>query len=47
MRTVREVSAGGLVVRGLDGGREGLEAALIGRLDRRGRLLWSMPKGHV
>lgn len=22
-------------------------AALIGRLDRRGRLLWSMPKGHV
>lgn len=21
--------------------------ALIGRLDRRGRLLWSMPKGHV
>lgn len=47
MRTVREVSAGGLVVRGLDGRREGLQAALIGRLDRRGRLLWSMPKGHV
>lgn len=22
-------------------------AALIGRLDRRGRLLWSMPKGHI
>jgi ADP-ribose pyrophosphatase YjhB (NUDIX family) len=22
-------------------------AALIGRLDRRGRLLWSLPKGHV
>lgn len=24
-----------------------LEVALIGRLDRRGRMLWSMPKGHV
>ena len=23
------------------------QAALIGRLDRRGRLLWSLPKGHV
>lgn len=22
-------------------------AALIGRLDRRGRLLWSLPKGHL
>ena len=22
-------------------------AALIGRLDRRGRLRWSLPKGHV
>lgn len=22
-------------------------AAVIGRLDRRGRLLWSLPKGHV
>ena len=39
-----ETSAGGLV---LD--RLGPEArgALIGRLDRRGRLLWSLPKGHV
>lgn len=29
--------------------RRGPEArgALIGRLDRRGRLLWSLPKGHV
>lgn len=26
---------------------EALEVALIGRLDRRGRMLWSMPKGHV
>jgi ADP-ribose pyrophosphatase YjhB (NUDIX family) len=41
---VDETSAGGLVV-----DRRGLEArgALIGRLDRRGRLLWSLPKGHV
>lgn len=39
-----ETSAGGLV---LD--RRGPEArgALIGRMDRRGRLLWSLPKGHV
>ena len=41
---MNETSAGGLV---LD--RRGPEAsgALIGRLDRRGRLLWSLPKGHV
>ena len=25
----------------------GAAAALIGRLDRRGRLLWSLPKGHI
>ena len=25
----------------------GAAGALIGRLDRRGRLLWSLPKGHV
>src|SRR5881628_2017759 len=44
LRRVNETSAGGLV---LD--RRGLDArgALIGRLDRRGRLLWSLPKGHV
>lgn len=47
MRTVRETSAGGLVVDGLDDATRPLRAALIGRLDRRGRLLWSMPKGHV
>ena len=29
----------------LDGGQ--IEAALIGRLDRRKRLVWSMPKGHL
>ncbi|GGM66793.1 NUDIX hydrolase [Longimycelium tulufanense] len=37
-----ETSAGGLVV---DTGRH--SAAVIGRLDRRGRLLWSLPKGHI
>ncbi|HVL85775.1 MAG TPA: NUDIX hydrolase [Pseudonocardia sp.] len=42
LRTVDETSAGGLVV---DNAR-GL-AAVIGRLDRRGRLLWSLPKGHI
>lgn len=55
MRTSVETSAGGLVVSGL---AEAVDAdghvdlariyvALIGRVDRRGRLLWSMPKGHV
>ncbi len=47
MRTVRETSAGGLVVDGLDGPPEKRCAALIGRTDRRGRLLWSLPKGHI
>jgi 8-oxo-dGTP pyrophosphatase MutT (NUDIX family) len=42
MRTVAETSAGGLVV-DTETGR----AAVIGRLDRRGRMLWSLPKGHV
>ena len=42
LRTVDETSAGGLVV---DADRA--SAALIGRLDRRGRLLWSLPKGHI
>lgn len=42
MRTVDETSAGGLVVDTATG-----LAALIGRLDRRGRLLWSLPKGHI
>ncbi|WP_040787696.1 NUDIX hydrolase [Nocardia paucivorans] len=47
LRTVRETSAGGLVVDGLDGPPEQRVAALIGRTDRRGRLLWSLPKGHI
>ena len=42
LRTVDETSAGGLVVDHLR-----RTAALIGRLDRRGRLLWSLPKGHI
>ena len=44
LRSVEETSAGGLVV---DQSPDGPRAALIGRLDRRGRLLWSLPKGHV
>lgn len=44
LRTVEEVSAGGLVV---DRSGTGPRAALIGRHDRRGRLLWSLPKGHL
>lgn len=55
MLTRVETSAGGLVVSGLtEAVREDqsvdfdrLYVALIGRMDRRGRLLWSMPKGHV
>lgn len=47
MRTVRETSAGGLVVDGLNGPSAQRRAALIGRTDRRGRLLWSLPKGHI
>lgn len=47
MRTVRETSAGGLVVSGIEGDGEPLRAALIGRVDRRGRMMWSLPKGHI
>ncbi|MGP6174210.1 NUDIX hydrolase [Corynebacterium sp. A21] len=55
MQTRDETSAGGLVVSGLaeavnetnDVDLSRIYVALIGRLDRRGRLLWSMPKGHV
>ena len=50
-----EPSAGGLVLSGLaeavqpngDVDFSAIYVALIGRLDRRGRLLWSMPKGHI
>lgn len=44
LRRVEETSAGGLV---LDSPALDARAALIGRLDRRNRLLWSLPKGHV
>jgi 8-oxo-dGTP pyrophosphatase MutT (NUDIX family) len=44
VRRVDETSAGGLVVRESAGRVVG---ALIGRRDRRGRLLWSLPKGHI
>ena len=44
LRKVEETSAGGLVV-DRTGSRP--RAAIIGRLDRRGRLLWSLPKGHL
>lgn len=55
MPTRDESSAGGLVLSGLaeaarsDGTADfsRVYVALIGRLDRRGRFLWSMPKGHI
>ncbi|ANE78413.1 NUDIX hydrolase [Mycobacterium adipatum] len=47
LRTVHETSAGGLVIDGLDGPKDTQVAALIGRIDRRGRMLWSLPKGHI
>ncbi|OKH84259.1 NUDIX hydrolase [Mycobacterium sp. ST-F2] len=47
LRTVHETSAGGLVIDGLDGPKDTQMAALIGRIDRRGRMLWSLPKGHI
>ncbi len=42
--TVDETSAGGLVVAG-DG--SACKVCLIARYDRRRRLVWSLPKGHV
>ncbi len=44
---MHETSAGGLVIDGIDGPKDGQVAALIGRIDRRGRMLWSLPKGHI
>ncbi len=41
---VDETSAGGLV---LDLSGPVPQGALIGRTNRRGRLLWSLPKGHL
>jgi ADP-ribose pyrophosphatase YjhB (NUDIX family) len=44
LRRVNEYSAGGLVV---DLAGDVPRGALIGRTDRHGRLLWSLPKGHI
>lgn len=44
LRTVDETSAGGLVV---DVVSTEPRALLISRFDRRGRLIWSFPKGHI
>ena len=44
LRRVEETSAGGLV---LDRPALDARAALIGRRDRRGRIVWSLPKGHL
>lgn len=44
LRRVDEFSAGGLVV---DLAGDVPRGALIGRTDRQGRLLWSLPKGHI
>lgn len=44
LRQVNEFSAGGLV---LDLAGDVPRGALIGRTDRQGRLLWSLPKGHI
>ncbi len=44
LRRVEETSAGGLVVD--DSGARPC-GAVIGRHDKRGRLVWSLPKGHL
>ena len=47
LRRVEEISAGGLVVDAAVPGVHGHRAAVIARHDRRGRLVWSLPKGHL
>ena len=42
-----EVSAGGLVVNEIYDPNKVQLAALIGRVDKRSRTLWSLPKGHI
>jgi 8-oxo-dGTP pyrophosphatase MutT (NUDIX family) len=44
LRTVEEISAGGLVVKTVGADTYGV---LIGRRDASGRLRWLLPKGHV
>lgn len=41
---VEETSAGGLVI---DFDRDPISTVIIGRYDRRGRMVWSLPKGHI
>jgi 8-oxo-dGTP pyrophosphatase MutT (NUDIX family) len=43
--TLREFSAGGLVVRDIGADRQ--FAVIAGRLDHRGHTLWMLPKGHI
>ena len=43
--TVHEVSAGGLVIDDLEHATP--RALIIGNTDRRGHLMWTMPKGHI
>ncbi|MCX6469464.1 MAG: NUDIX hydrolase [Corynebacteriales bacterium] len=40
-------SRDGAVVSNIDGPADDRCAALIGRVDRRGRMMWSLPKGHI
>ncbi len=42
--TEEETSAGGLVI---DFDRDPISTVIIGRYDRRGRMVWSLPKGHI
>ncbi|MGH3428742.1 MAG: NUDIX domain-containing protein, partial [Mycobacteriales bacterium] len=44
LRRVDEVSAGGLI---LDPNSKPLTGALIGKLSRRGTLIWALPKGKI
>lgn len=44
VEVVEETSAGGLVI---DFDRDPLATVIIGRYDRRGRMVWSLPKGHI
>ncbi len=41
---VEETSAGGLLI---DFNKDPISAVIIGRYDRRGRMVWSLPKGHI
>lgn len=41
---VEETSAGGLII---DFARDPISTVIIGRYDRRGRMVWSLPKGHI